>query len=47
MDKRLIVKMGIEGGGVTIYGSQSNDVWSFWTEGSSMYLDDNDDLELS
>jgi hypothetical protein len=35
--------MGVEGGGITIYGSQSNGVWSFWTEGSSMYLDDNDD----
>jgi hypothetical protein len=43
MDKVIIARMGVEGGGITVYGSQSNGVWSFWTEGSSMCLDDNDD----
>ena len=43
MDKVAIVEMGVEGGGITIYGSQSDGVWSFWTEGSSMDLDDNDE----
>lgn len=43
MDKVIIADIGVEGGGITIYGSRSDGVWSFWTEGSSMYLDDNDD----
>jgi len=43
MDKVLIAQMGIEGGGVTIFGSQSEGVWTFWTEGTSMDLDENDD----
>jgi len=28
--------MRVEGGGITIYGSQSEGVWSFWTEGTPM-----------
>ena len=43
MDKVLIAEIGVEGGGITIYGSQSNGVWSFWTEGTSMDMDENDD----
>jgi hypothetical protein len=43
VDKVIIAQMGVEGGGITIYGSRSEGVWSFWTEGSSMELDDNDD----
>jgi len=43
MEKVVIVGMGVEGGGETVYGRKSNGVWSFWQEGSSMYLDDNDD----
>jgi hypothetical protein len=42
MDKALIAEMGIEGGGVTIYGGHSEGVWMFWTEGSSIDLDEND-----
>jgi hypothetical protein len=42
MDKVLIAEMGVEGGGTTIYGSQSEGVLSFWTQGSSMDLDEND-----
>jgi hypothetical protein len=44
MDKVLIADFGVEGGGITIYGGQSDGVWSFWTEGSSMDLDENDDM---
>jgi hypothetical protein len=43
MDKVIIADMGVEGGGITIYGGQSEGVWSFWTEGTSMDLDENDD----
>ncbi len=43
MNKVQIANMGVEGGGITIYGSQSEGVWSFWTEGTSMDLDENDD----
>ena len=42
MDKVLIAKMGFEGGGITIYGRQPEGAWSFWTEGSSIDLDEND-----
>jgi hypothetical protein len=43
MDKVLIAEMGVEGDGITIYGSQSDGVWSLWTESTSMDLDENDD----
>jgi hypothetical protein len=43
MDNVVIVKMGFEGGGVTIYGRQTDGVWSLWNEGVSMYFDENDE----
>jgi len=43
MAKAVIVKMGFAGGGVTIYGCQTDGVWSFWQEGGSIYIDDNDE----
>jgi hypothetical protein len=43
MDKVLVARMGVEGGGITIYGSQSEGVWAFWKESTSMALDENDD----
>jgi hypothetical protein len=43
MDKVLIASIGVEGGGAEIYGTQSDAVWSFWSEGSSIDLDENDD----
>jgi hypothetical protein len=43
MDKTVIARIGVEGGGVTIYGSHLKGVWTFWTEGTSMDLDENDD----
>jgi len=41
MDKVLIAEMGVEGGGTTMYGSHSEGVGSFWTQGTSMDLDEN------
>ena len=46
MDKVLIADIGVEGGGTMIYGRQLQGVWSFWTEGTSMDLDENDDEVL-
>ena len=43
MDKVEIARMGVEGGGITIYGRNSEGVWTFWSEGTSMDLDENDD----
>lgn len=43
MDKVVIVKMGFEGGGVTICGRQTDGVWSLWKEAVSMYFDENDE----
>jgi hypothetical protein len=43
MNKALVAEMGIEGGGITIYVGKSEGVWSFWTEGTSTDLDENDD----
>jgi len=43
MNKVIIAKMGLEGGGCTIYGRLVDGAWSFWREGTSMYLDENDD----
>jgi CpXC protein/HIRAN domain len=43
MDKGIIAEIGMEGGGVTIFGKQLEQGWTFWTEGSSMDLDENDD----
>lgn len=39
----LVAKLGVEGGGITIYGTECDGAWSFWAEGSSMDLDENDD----
>ncbi len=43
MEKLLIAKMSIEGGGCTVYGQCVDGTWSFWREGVSMYLDKNAD----
>jgi len=43
MDKLLIADIGVEGGGVQIFGKKSNSVWSFWSGGTSMDLDENED----
>jgi hypothetical protein len=42
MDKIVIADIGVEGGGTTIYGARSQGVWSFWTEGTSIDLDEDD-----
>ncbi len=43
MDKVLIADIGVEGGGVKILGKKLESIWSFWTEGTSMDMDENDD----
>jgi len=43
VEKAKIVSLGVEGGGATIYGWQVDGVWWFQQEGSSMYLNENDD----
>jgi hypothetical protein len=43
MNRVLIAAMGVEGGGVTIYRSHSQGVWKFWTEGTLIDLDENED----
>lgn len=43
MTKIMIADCNIEGGGCTVYGRQAEDgFWFFWHEGSSMWLDEND-----
>ena len=41
--KQIIVELGYEGGGMTVYGRSAEGVWVFWSEGSSIDLDENDD----
>jgi hypothetical protein len=43
MEPINIAQFGAEGGGCTVYGSQHDDVWSFWYAGSSMHLDEHDE----
>ena len=43
MDKIIIARMGVEGGGATIFGARADGVWLFWQKGSSINFDDNDD----
>jgi hypothetical protein len=43
IEKLLVASIGVEGGGAEIYGTQSDGIWSFWGEGSSIDLDENDD----
>jgi hypothetical protein len=43
MDKVVVAKLAVEGGGVTVYGIEQPGGWVFWQEGISMHLDENDD----
>ena len=43
MDTGLIAEIGMEGGGVTIFGKKSEGARLFWNEGNSIDLDENDD----
>ncbi len=45
MDQITVADLGLEGGGLTIYGSQEESSWVFWTKGSSIAMDENDDEE--
>ncbi len=42
MDQITVADLGVEGGGLTIYGRQEVGSWVFWTEGSSIAMDEND-----
>ena len=43
-EKELVLELGLEGGGATIYRTAvASDCWQFYVEGSSMFLDENDD----
>jgi hypothetical protein len=43
-EKEVVLELGVEGGGATISRTRlSNGEWQFHVEGSSMFLDDNDD----
>ena len=44
VDKETVLELGVEGGGATIFRTRSDTgEWHFHVEGSSMYLDENDD----
>ncbi len=43
MDKVHIASIGMEGGGVTVFGKKSESARLFWTEGTSIDLDENDE----
>jgi hypothetical protein len=43
MDQITVADLGLEGGGLTIHGRQEGGSWVFWTAGSSIALDENDD----
>ena len=45
MDKITVAQLEMEGDWLTIYGKQAGVSWSFWTEGTSMGMDENDDEE--
>ena len=42
MARELIIRLGAEGGSVTIYGIQTDGIWSFQSESSSIDIDDDD-----
>jgi hypothetical protein len=43
MDKVLIASSGVEGGGARTYGTRSAGIWTSWTKGTMIDLDDNDE----
>lgn len=44
VEKETVLELGVEGGGATIFRTRSDTgEWHFHVEGSSMYLDENDD----
>lgn len=43
-EKELVLQLGVEGGGATVFRTPlASGGWQFHVEGSSMYLDENDD----
>jgi hypothetical protein len=45
VEKVVIARLGVEGGGVTIFGHLDRDRWVYWQRGSSFALDANKDAE--
>jgi hypothetical protein len=45
VDAITVAHLGVEGGGLTIYGRELDGTWSFWASGQTIALDDNDDEE--
>ncbi len=43
-EKEVVLELGVEGGGATVFRTRlGSGGWQFHVEGSSMYLDENDD----
>lgn len=43
-EKEVVLELGVEGGGATVFRTPlASGGWQFHVEGSSMYLDENDD----
>lgn len=42
MEKAVIIDVGVEGGGATVYGRREDGAWVFWHEGSAMGDDPGD-----
>ena len=43
-EKELVLELGVEGGGATVYRTpRASGGWQFHVEGTSMFLDDNDE----
>ncbi len=42
VEKVIVIEVGVEGGGATVFGEDNGGVWSFWQEGSSLSLDEDD-----
>ncbi len=42
MESIVVVELGVEGGGATVSGSKLGETWSFWQEGTSIWLDEDD-----
>jgi hypothetical protein len=45
VDKVIIARLGLEGGGATIFGRVVGDRWGFWQGGFSITLDADDNEE--
>jgi len=42
-EKEAVLELGVEGGGATVYRTPLSGGWQYHVEGSSMFLEENDD----